>query len=102
MTVQYNDAAKRLLGLRQRIIGELFDHPCYKALIEELKLRRPVIPYWSPAQVGKDGNTIIPDNSEQLKFMSAQQKWHDVMMAIINPNQKYEKGNADGIEPSND
>ena len=89
---QYNDAAKRLIGLRQRIIGELFDHPAYKALIEELKLRRPKVPYWNPEV----------DNAEQLKFTSAQQKWHDVMMAILNPQQKYEKGHADErVEPSN-
>jgi hypothetical protein len=87
---KYNDAAKRLIALRQRIIGELWEHPCYKALIEELKQRRPTVPYWNPEV----------DNTEQLKFASAQQKWHDVMMAIINPNEKYEKGKADGIEPT--
>lgn len=88
---QYNDSAKRLIGLRQRIIGDLLEHPCFQALIEELKRRRPTVPYWNPEM----------DNTEQLKFASAQQKWHDVMMAIINPNQKYEKGNADErVEPS--
>lgn len=77
----YNEAAKNLLALRARIIGEIWEHPCYRALIEELKRRRPQVPYWNP----KD------DNTAEMQAASAQQKWHDVMMAIIDPQQKYDQ-----------
>lgn len=84
----YNAAALKLVALRERIIGEIWQHPCYQALIDELNSRRPQVPYWNPKE----------DNTEELKYASAQQKWHDVMMAIIDPNKKYEtnpKGKAE-------
>lgn len=101
MSDQYNEAAKKLIALRQRIIAELWEHPAYQALIAELKGRRPNVPYWTPAHAKTFGEhtILIPDNSDELKFSSAQQKWHDVMMAIIDPQQKYEstptKGKAE-------
>jgi hypothetical protein len=87
-TPVYNEAAVRLQALRVRIIGELWDHPTYRALIDDLKARRPVVPYWKPAHV-KNG-ILVPDNTADMQAASAQQKWHDVMMAIIDPQQKYE------------
>lgn len=78
---QMNQAALDLLGLRKGIIAELWQHPRYKHVIEELKKRRPVVPYFDPKT----------NNVEELKAASAQQKWHDVIMAIINP-EAYPKG----------
>lgn len=84
----YNEAALKLQALRARIIAELWEHPAYKALIEELNGRRPMIPYWNPKE----------DNTREMQAASAAQKWHDVMMAIINPDEKYKnspKGKAE-------
>lgn len=78
---ELNEAAKRLRALRQGIIGELYDNPRYKMLIEELRSRRPVIPYWNTKQ----------DNTAEMQAASAAQKWHDVVMAIIDPA-KYPEG----------
>jgi len=74
-----NDAAKELVLLRQRIIADLWEHPTYQALIKNLNGRRPVIPYWNPRE----------DNTREMQAASAAQKWHDVMMAIIDPQKKY-------------
>lgn len=70
-----NDAAARLLALRKGIISELWQSPRYRSLVEELKSRRPVVPYWNPKQ----------DNTHEMQAASAAQKWHDVIMAIVNP-----------------
>jgi hypothetical protein len=70
-----NDAAARLLALRKGIIAELWQSPRYRSLVEELKGRRPVVPYWNPKQ----------DNTTEMQAASAAQKWHDVTMAIVNP-----------------
>ena len=81
MTAKLNPAAEKLLALRQRIASELWQSPAYKDLITELRARRPSIPYWNPKQ----------DNTAELQSASAAQKWHDVLMAIIDP-EKYPKG----------
>ena len=70
---ELNDSAKNLLALRVRIANELRENPCYQSVIHELRTRRPSIPYWNPKE----------DNVEEIKFLSAQQKWHDVIMAIL-------------------
>lgn len=75
----YNDAALKLQALRAGIINELWQHPRYQALIADLNSRRPVVPYWNPKE----------DNTAEMQATSAAQKWHDVMMAIINPDEKY-------------
>lgn len=98
MSAKLNPAAERLLALRQRIVGELGQNSCYGALIQELRSRRPTVPYWSPAKVkevkGKDGSVAlvtIPDNTAEMQAASAAQKWHDVLMAIIDP-ERYPQG----------
>lgn len=98
MSAKLNQAAEQLLALRARIIAELWQAPAYKLLIEELRKRRPTTPYWKPAHVkevkGKDGSVaavVVPDNTAELQAASAAQKWHDVVMAIIDP-EKYPKG----------
>ena len=74
-TTQMNKAALELQALRRGIIAELWQNPRYRSLIEDLKKRRPVVPYFDPKT----------NNVEELKAASAAQKWHDVLMAIINP-----------------
>lgn len=98
MSAQMNDAAKQLAALRAGIAAELVLHPRYKSLIEDLRARRPKVPYWKPAHVitkkGKDGAesmVVVPDNTAEMQAASAQQKWHDVLMAIIDPS-AYPKG----------
>ena len=70
-----NKAAEELLVLRRGIVAELWQSPRYRHLVEDLKKRRPVVPYWNPKE----------DNTAEMQSASAAQKWHDVLMAIINP-----------------
>lgn len=90
MTAKLNPSAEQLLALRKGIIAELWEHPRYKHLIEELRARRPTVPYWKPAYVTKQG-VLIPDNTSELQAASAAQKWHDVLLAIIDP-ERYPRG----------
>lgn len=69
------DEHSRNKALRQRIINELMLNPCYQAVIHDLKHRRPVIPHWDPAT----------NNIGQMQQKSAQQEWHDLILAILNP-----------------
>jgi hypothetical protein len=90
VTAKLNSSAEQLLALRKGIIAELWEHPRYKHLIEELRARRPSIPYWKPAHVNMKG-VLIPDNTADLQAASAAQKWHDVLLAIIDP-ERYPRG----------
>lgn len=83
MSAKMNDSAAQLIALRKAIINEVWQHPRYQQLIKELRARRPKVPYWTPAHV-KNG-VLIPDNTPEMQAASAAQKWHDVMMAIIDP-----------------
>jgi hypothetical protein len=65
VTAKLNPSAEQLLALRKGIIAELWEHPRYKHLIEELRARRPSIPYWKPAYVTKQG-VLIPDNTSLI------------------------------------
>lgn len=78
MSAKLNPAAEQLIALRKRIVAELWQAPAYRALVEDLRKRRPVVPYWNPKQ----------DNTAEMQAASAAQKWHDVMLAIIDP-EKY-------------
>lgn len=65
-------------SLRGRLYLEISQHPVYKDLIRELQSRRPQIPAWNT----KD------DNTPAIQKALAQREWHDLMMAIINPQEK--------------
>jgi hypothetical protein len=66
-------AWRDLQALYARIIADLIHIPAYQAVIAELEKRRPKVPYWNPEM----------KNDEMLKFTSAQQKHHDLIMAIL-------------------
>lgn len=91
MSAEYNDAAKRLQALRSGIVSELWENPRYKHLIQELRSRRPTVPYWKPSYLDVKRGIVIPDNTPEMQSASAAQKWHDVMMAIIDP-ERYPQG----------
>lgn len=63
--------------LRARIKLELAGNDSYRFVIENLRARRPQSPPWEPA-----GN-----NGEHLKFISAQQQYHDLLMALLDPGE---------------
>lgn len=98
MTTKLNPAAEQLLALRKGIVAELWDNPRYRQLIQELRGRRPNVPYWKPAHIltkkhadGSESMVAVPDNTAELQAASAAQKWHDVLMAIIDPD-RYPNG----------
>jgi len=57
------------------LLNNLHQYPEFQFLLKELKTMRPIVP----------GFDVMNDNTELMKFKSAQQQQYDVLMQIINP-----------------